>query len=186
MTTGGGLGLLQGLRTMTGALSPWRPHRACLRFAACRPDRSRPLRRGGPDGAGTDGGGGKTASSRPPVAHIQAVGPRGPSLTSAPHGGFVDGEALCVLHPPNSRRRHVAHGGTRSSSVRTSSPFRDPEERLPTAGIIRVGQTRGQGWLEYLWPNPGHRSRPAQGHLLSFALTTGRSAPSATSSPDPP
>ena len=48
----------------------------------------------------------------------------------------------------------LANGGNPKLVGRNLSTLRDAEGRLPIVEINRVGLTEGQGWVEYLWPNP--------------------------------
>jgi signal transduction histidine kinase len=87
------------------------------------------------------------------VAHIQAVGAaRAYADITRPDGGFVEGELYVFCTTPDGTM--LAHGGNPKLVGRNLMAIRDPEGTPTTATIIRVGQTQGQGWLEYLWPNP--------------------------------
>jgi cytochrome c len=48
----------------------------------------------------------------------------------------------------------LANGGNPRLVGRNLAALRDAEGRLPIVEINRVGLTDGQGWVEYLWPNP--------------------------------
>lgn len=87
------------------------------------------------------------------VAHVQAVGQeRAFTDFTRRDGGFVDGElyVYCVA----SDGTVVAHGGNPKLVGKNLWALRDAEGKLPTIAQIRLGQTQGKGWLEYLWPNP--------------------------------
>jgi cytochrome c len=87
------------------------------------------------------------------VVHIQAVGPaRAFADITRPDGGFVDGELYVFCTTPDGTM--LAHGGNPKLVGKNLIGIRDPEGTSTTAGIIHVGQAQGQGWLEYLWPNP--------------------------------
>jgi len=86
------------------------------------------------------------------VAHIQAVGQRqGFADISRPDGGFVDGELYVFCDASDGTV--LAHGGNPKLVGKNLLAVRDDEGNLPLADAVRVGQTQGQGWLEYLWPN---------------------------------
>jgi cytochrome c len=140
---------------VTGSLPPQRSRRACIRFlragliglalvaAAARP-------------AAAEARTAEEAKAllERAVAHIQTVGRvRAFADISRPDGGFVDGELYVFCIAPDGIM--LAHGGNPKLVGKNLMVLRDPEGTLTTVGIIRVGQTQGQGWLEYLWPNPG-------------------------------
>jgi cytochrome c len=136
---------------MTGILAPRRSRRACIGFlraglmaAVLFAVTARP--------AGARTAEEAKALLERAVAHIQAVGPaRAFADITRPDGGFVDGELYVFCTTPDGIM--LAHGGNPNLVGKNLIAVRDPDGTLTTAGIIRVGQTRGQGWFEYLWPN---------------------------------
>jgi cytochrome c len=90
------------------------------------------------------------------AVHIRAVGAaQGFADITRPDGGFIAGElyVFCTSTDGTS----LAHGGNPKLVGKNFSAVRDGEGRLPNVEINRVGQTQGQGWVEYLWPNPQTR-----------------------------
>jgi cytochrome c len=87
------------------------------------------------------------------VAQIQAVGSAQAFADfSHPDGAFVDGELYVFCQSADGRV--LANGANPKLVGRNLLNLRNAEGRLPIAEISRVGLTQGQGWVEYLWPNP--------------------------------
>jgi cytochrome c len=90
------------------------------------------------------------------AASILSVGPqRALADITRPDGGFVNGDlyVFCTA----SDGTVLAHGGNPKLVGKNLSTVRDSEGTLPMMEITRVGQTMGQGWVAYLWPNPRTR-----------------------------
>jgi cytochrome c len=87
------------------------------------------------------------------AAHIRAIGSaQGFADISRPDGAFTEGELYVFCQSADG---HVlANGGNPRLVGRNLAALRDAEGRLPIVEINRVGLTDGQGWVEYLWPNP--------------------------------
>jgi cytochrome c len=66
-------------------------------------------------------------------------------------GGFVKGELYVFCDDANGVV--LAHGDNPKLVGKSLSGLRDAEGNLPAAELFRVGQTKGRGWVEYLWPN---------------------------------
>jgi cytochrome c len=71
---------------------------------------------------------------------------------SRPDGGFVKGDLYVFCD--NAEGVVVAHGGNPKLIGKNLGAVRDPEGKLRTREIFQFGQTKGKGWVEYLWPNP--------------------------------
>ena len=87
------------------------------------------------------------------AAHIHAVGSaQAFADISRPGGAFVEGELYVFCHSADG---HVlANGGNPKLVGRNLLSLRDAEGRLPIVDVNRVALGEGQGWVEYLWPNP--------------------------------
>jgi cytochrome c len=48
----------------------------------------------------------------------------------------------------------LANGGNPKLVGRNLLSLRDAEGRLPIVDVNRVALGEGQGWVDYLWPNP--------------------------------
>jgi signal transduction histidine kinase len=68
-----------------------------------------------------------------------------------PDGGFVNGElyVFCI----DGAGIQLANGGNPKLVGKNLSSLRDAEGKATTADMYHIGQTQGQGWYEYLWPN---------------------------------
>jgi hypothetical protein len=87
------------------------------------------------------------------AAHIRAVGPaRAFADISRPDGGFVDGDLYVFCNAPNGAV--LAHGGNPKLVGKNLAGVRDAEGKHPILEAVRLGLAQGQGWLDYLWPNP--------------------------------
>jgi cytochrome c len=145
-------GLLQNRRTMTGTFPAWRSRRACIRSVRAALLGTAFFAAAGQPAWASTAAEAKALLERA-AAHIQAVGPaRAFADITSPDGGFVDGELYVFCTTPDGTM--LAQGGNPKLVGKNLMAIRDPEGTRTTAGIIRVGQTQGQGWLEYLWPNP--------------------------------
>jgi len=94
------------------------------------------------------------------AAHIKAVGrDRAFADITRPDADFVDGELYVFCNAADGTS--LAHGGNPRLVGKNLGKMRDQEGTLTTVGIYHVAQTQGQGWFEYLWPNPraGHIQR---------------------------
>ena len=90
------------------------------------------------------------------ATHIQAVGAaRAFADITRPGDQFTDGElyVFCL----DADGTVLANASNPKLVGKNLSAVQDTEGRLPAAEIYRVGHTQGQGWVEYLWPNPQTR-----------------------------
>jgi cytochrome c len=100
------------------------------------------------------------------AAHFQQYG-REQALAdfNRPDGGFVIDELYVFCS--DSAGIQVANGGNPKLVGKNLFALRDANGTLATLEIYRLGQTKGHGWYEYLWPNA------ATGHIqrkVSYAL----------------
>ena len=87
------------------------------------------------------------------AAHIRSVGQvRGFADITRPDGGFVDGDLYVFCNTADGIV--LANGGNPKIVGKNLVGVRDAEGRQPVLDGIRLGLTQGQGWLDYLWPNP--------------------------------
>jgi cytochrome c len=87
------------------------------------------------------------------AAHIRAVGPvQAYADIARPHGGFVDGDLDVFCDGADGRG--LAHGGNPKLVGKNLGILRDAEGNLPILDGVRLALAQGQGWHEYLWPNP--------------------------------
>jgi cytochrome c len=70
-------------------------------------------------------------------------------------GQFVDGELYVFCG--TAAGIEVANGGNPKLVGKDLSSFRDAEGRSMIAEIYQMAHTKGQGWYEYVWPNPTER-----------------------------
>jgi cytochrome c len=69
-----------------------------------------------------------------------------------PDGGFVDGELFIFCNDASGVQ--LANGGNPKMVGKNMSAVRDADGKLPARELYRIAQTKGQGWFEFLWPNP--------------------------------
>jgi signal transduction histidine kinase len=87
------------------------------------------------------------------VQHIHEVGRvQAFADITRPDGGFVDGELHVFCDAADGTV--LAHGGNPKLVGKVMADVSDSEGRRPIAEATRIGLTRGEGWEEYLWPNP--------------------------------
>lgn len=94
----------------------------------------------------------KTMSEKA-AAHIKQVGEAQAFADfSRPDGGFVNGElyVFCYDHDGNNK----AHGGNPSFVGKNLLHVKDPDGNEPNAMIVDTGFSKGQGWVDFKWPNP--------------------------------
>jgi cytochrome c len=86
------------------------------------------------------------------AAHIRQVGrPQAFADFSRPDGGFTDGELYVFCD--DAQGVVLAHGDNPKLIGRSLIDVHDAEGHEPTREMLRVGQAKGSGWVEYLWPN---------------------------------
>jgi cytochrome c len=87
------------------------------------------------------------------AAHIRTVGPaRAFADISRADGGFVDGDLYVFCDGADGTV--LAHGGNPKLVGKNLGALRDAEGNQPILEVVRLGLAQGQGWLDYLWPNP--------------------------------
>jgi hypothetical protein len=85
--------------------------------------------------------------------HIRQFGPKQAFADfSRRDGGFVRGELYVFCNDDHGVV--LAHGGNPKLIGKSLFPVRDAEGRQPIQELNTIAHTAGQGWLEYLWPNP--------------------------------
>jgi cytochrome c len=67
-------------------------------------------------------------------------------------GGFVDGDLYVFCD--DAAGINLANGGNPNLVGRNLAAVRDPDGKLPALDLYRLTQAKGQGWYEFLWPNP--------------------------------
>jgi cytochrome c len=67
-------------------------------------------------------------------------------------GGFVDGELYVFYN--TAEGVVLAHGGNPKPVGRNLTTVRDVQGSQPVAEVDRIALVRGQGWHDYVWPNP--------------------------------
>jgi cytochrome c len=88
------------------------------------------------------------------VVHIHTAGrPQAFADITRRDGGFVDGDLYVFCNDLNGIV--LAHGGNPTLVGKNLWGVRDSEGRLPVRELVHLARAQGQGWLEYLWPNPG-------------------------------
>jgi signal transduction histidine kinase len=88
------------------------------------------------------------------VAHIHAVGQwQAFADITRRDGGFVDGELYVFCDDLNGTV--LAHGGNPMLVGKSLWNVPDRDGKLRTRELVQLARAQGQGWLNYLWPNPG-------------------------------
>jgi cytochrome c len=93
------------------------------------------------------------ALSEKAAAYIKQVGEEKAFTDfSRPDGGFVNGElyVFCYDHDGNNK----AHGGNPSFVGKNLLHMKDPDGKEPNAMIVDTGFSKGEGWVDFKWPNP--------------------------------
>jgi cytochrome c len=67
-------------------------------------------------------------------------------------GGFVIHEMYVFCNDTNGVQ--LANGGNPKLVGKNLSGLRDADGKPTTIDIFHLAQTQGQGWYDYLWPNP--------------------------------
>ena len=90
------------------------------------------------------------------AAHIQAVG-RVQAFADITHqsGAIKDGDIYVFCQDADATV--LANADNPKLVGKNLSAVQDADGTWPALEIYRVGHTRGQGWVEYLWPNPQTR-----------------------------
>jgi signal transduction histidine kinase len=69
-----------------------------------------------------------------------------------PDGGFVDGDLYVFCD--DAAGINLANGGNPNLVGRNLAAVRDPDGKLPALDLYRMTQAKGEGWYDFLWPNP--------------------------------
>ena len=69
-----------------------------------------------------------------------------------PDGGFVDGDLYVFCD--DAAGVNLANGGNPNLVGRNLAAVRDADGKLPALDLYHITQTKGQGWYNFLWPNP--------------------------------
>jgi cytochrome c len=69
-----------------------------------------------------------------------------------PDGGFVDGDLYVFCD--DAAGINLANGGNPNLVGRNLAAVRDSEGKLPALDLYHMTQAKGQGWYDFLWPNP--------------------------------
>jgi cytochrome c len=87
------------------------------------------------------------------VAYIKQVGPeKAYADFSRPDGGFVQGELYMFCYAFDGM--NIAHGGNPSFVGKNLISVKDPDGFQVNAEIIKLRQSKGEGWIDFKWPNP--------------------------------
>ena len=87
------------------------------------------------------------------VAHVKEIGEEKAFADfTRPDGGYVDGELYVFCIAPDGT--NTAHGGNPSLVGKNLLSVKDPDGLLVNAEILKVGTTKGSGWVDYKWPSP--------------------------------
>ncbi|HEY0183076.1 MAG TPA: cache domain-containing protein [Rhodopila sp.] len=116
--------------------------------------------------------------------HIRLFGPQQAFVDfSRPDGGFVNGSLYVFCH--DAAGTVLANGGNPRLVGRTLGTMRDVEGRRTVAEMSRIGEVKGEGWLEYLWPNP-REGRIQRKRSWVFQINAGAVCGSGYYEPDRP
>jgi cytochrome c len=69
-----------------------------------------------------------------------------------PKGPFVDGDLYVFVL--NLEGTTVAHGTNKALIGKTLLNIKDADGKLFVQDIIALGKDKGEGWVDYKWPNP--------------------------------
>jgi cytochrome c len=87
------------------------------------------------------------------AAHIKSVGQKQAFADiTRPDGGFVDGDLYVFCNSADGTV--LANGGNPKLIGKSLAAVSDAEGTKPVFDGTRLALSQGQGWLEYLWPNP--------------------------------
>jgi cytochrome c len=86
------------------------------------------------------------------AAHVRAYGlVQALADFNRPDGGFVDGELYIFCLDADGIQ--IANGANPNVVGRNLFAVRDADGNLPSLEAYRLGQAKGQGWVQYRWPN---------------------------------
>lgn len=120
------------------------------------------------------------------VAHVKAVGRRRACRDfEDPAGGFINGDFYVYVIDFNGVR--LASGADPSSTGQNILDLKDAEGRPCIRDTIRIVNTRGKGWYDYMWPHPRTKKvemksvyfESVEGMIISSGIYKGDSAAAA-------
>jgi len=87
------------------------------------------------------------------AAHIKQVGEEKAFADfTRPDGGFVKGELYVFCYDHDGVNK--AHGANPAFVGKNLLHIKDPDGREPNAEIVKTGFEKGEGWVDFKWPNP--------------------------------
>jgi cytochrome c len=92
------------------------------------------------------------AMSEKAAAHIKAVGEAKAFEDFTNGTAFKDGELYVFCYRPDGT--NVAHGGNAKLVGKNLIDVKDPDGKRANYEIIQMGETKGQGWVDFKWVNP--------------------------------
>jgi cytochrome c len=82
-----------------------------------------------------------------------------------PDGGFVNGELYVFCYDHDGVNK--AHGGNPALVGKNLLHMKDPDGKEPNAEIVQVGFEKGQGWVDFKWPNPATKKiQPKSAYVI--------------------
>jgi cytochrome c len=93
------------------------------------------------------------ALSERAAAYIQSVGEaKAFADFSRPDGGFTQGELYVFCYDHDGV--NLAHGANPLFVGKNLQHLKDPDGKEPNVDIIAIGFGKGEGWVDFKWPNP--------------------------------
>jgi signal transduction histidine kinase len=87
------------------------------------------------------------------AAHIKEVGEaKAFADFTNKNGGFVQGELYVFCYDHDGVNK--AHGANPAFVGKNLLHIKDPDGHEPNAEIVKTGFDKGQGWVDFKWPNP--------------------------------
>ena len=87
------------------------------------------------------------------AAHIKEVGEaKAFADFTRKDGGFVQGELYVFCYDHNGVNK--AHGANPAFVGQNLLHIKDPDGKEANAEIVKTGFEKGQGWVDFKWPNP--------------------------------
>lgn len=94
-----------------------------------------------------------TAMAKKAAAYIRTHGPeKSFAEFNNPYGRFVKGDLYVMCYDMQGNNK--CHGGNAKLVGKSLLQIRDVNGVYIVKGLIGVAQTKGQGWVDYQWPNP--------------------------------
>jgi cytochrome c len=69
-----------------------------------------------------------------------------------PDGGFINGDLYIFCD--DAAGLNLANGANPNLVGHNLAAVRDADGKLPALDLYRMTQAQGQGWYDFLWPNP--------------------------------